>query len=169
MEILALFDDVEAAASGVERILAEGMAETSVTSLSAVPVPPGVLVSEPPQGAGPVRAALAGGIAGAVLGAALAGGTAWLYPLYTGDKPIISLFPAGIITYEFAMLFAIVGAVAGMFAAMGWPMFRRALYDPAISEGRVGILVTCRGSEEAEQTARALRAAGGTLVDGETP
>jgi hypothetical protein len=86
--------------------------------------------------------ALAGGIFGAGAGFALAAGTAWLYPLRTGDKPIIALYPAAIITFELAMLFAMVATVAGMFLEMRLPRREKGLYDPAIAEGCIGISVT---------------------------
>jgi hypothetical protein len=78
----------------------------------------------------------------------LAAGTAWLYPVQTGDKPIIALYPTGIVTFEITMLFAIVGAMAGMFLEMRLPPWGRRLYDPVISEGCIGISVSVHAGGE---------------------
>jgi len=140
MEILGIFSDVDSAGRGVEQLLRDGFAEGQITSLTSAPYPDGVLVKTEHR----TRfrwLALLGGIAGAVAGFGLAAGTAWVYPVQTGDKPIIALFPTAIIAYEFTMLFAIVGAVVGMFWEMGLPDLRRRPYDPAIAEGCIGISV----------------------------
>jgi len=112
-----------------------------------VPYPDGVLVRT-----GEVSwfrwLALAGGLSGAVAGFALAAGTAWLYPVQTGDKPIIALYPTAIICFEVAMLFAIIGTMVGMFLEMGLPALGKRLYDPAIAEGCVGISLTIYGGGE---------------------
>ena len=42
---------------------------------------------------------------------------------FDGDKPIIALFPAGIVTFEVTMLFAIIGT---MVIAMYLPLFNLA-------------------------------------------
>jgi hypothetical protein len=143
VETLGLYSDLESAAAAVETLIQRGFAENDVTSISSGPYPEGVLVRE--ERPSFFRwITLAGGIAGAGAGFLLAAGTAWLYPLHTGHKPIISLFPVGIITYEFTMLFAILGTIAGMFLEMGLPAMNKRVYDPEISSGLIGILVACK-------------------------
>src|SRR6185369_17034680 len=92
--------------------------------------------------------ALAGGLAGAASGFALAAGTAWVYPVQTGDKPIISSYPTAIITYELTMLFAMIGTIIGMFLEMRLPALTKRPYDPAISEGCIGISVSIHAGGE---------------------
>ena len=147
MEILGIFRDVASAAGAVEGLLGGGFIEGQIDSLSSVPYPDGVLVR--------TRRhtwfrwlALASGLAGAAAGFALAAGTAWLYPVQTGDKPIIALYPTGIVTFEVTLLFAIIGTMVGMFLEMGLPPLRRRLYDPAIAEGCIGISVTIHAGGE---------------------
>jgi hypothetical protein len=91
---------------------------------------------------------MAGGFAGAGAGFLLAAGTAWLYPVQTGDKPIIALYPTGIIVFEITMLFAIIGTMAGMFLEMRLPSLKTRPYDPAIAEGCIGISVTIHAGGE---------------------
>ena len=79
----------------------------------------------------------------------LAAGTSWLYPVQTGDKPIIALYPTAIICFEVGMLFAIIGTMVGMFLEMGLPALGKRAYDPAIAEGCIGICLTIHGGGEA--------------------
>lgn len=193
MEILGLFREMEPAADAVERLIRAGFTEAQIESLSSVPYPDGVLVKT-------VRRswfrwmALAGGLFGAAAGFGLAAGTAWLYPLQTGDKPIIALYPTAIVTFEVAMLCTIIGTILGMFLEMGLPSLGKRPYDPAISEGCIGIclaihpggeMVHCKPGEEpgecvgqvaslsaAEQIERAtaiMLAAGAVRIVGEEP
>ena len=159
MEILGVFDSVENAAGAVEQLLAVGIDNEQITSLSSVPYPEGVLV-------GPLKetrfhlGTLAFGACGALIGFALAAGTAWLYPLQTGDKPIISTFPVGIITYELMMLLAIIGTLVGMCYEMGLPDLDSHAYDNEIGDGAIGILVLAGSDLQQQQAREALQAAG---------
>jgi len=138
METLGIFSDMPSAAAAVAGLVRAGFTEAQIDSLSSVPYPPGVLVKSG------CRSwfrwmALAGGIFGSLAGFGLAAGTAWLYPVQTGDKPIIALYPTAIICFEVAMLCAIIGTMAGMFLEMGLPALKKRLYDPSIAEGCIGI------------------------------
>lgn len=141
MEILGTYQNVEAASRAVDSLVEAGFSEETITSLTSVPYPDGVIVKTGRRtwfrwvSAG-------GGFLGACAGFALAAGTAYLYPVQTGDKPIVTFFPTGIITYELTMLFAILGAIVGMFMEMKLPPWRERVYDPAIGEGAIGISVS---------------------------
>lgn len=148
METLGIFGDVEGAAGAVTSLLREGFSEAQITSLSSVAYPEGVLVKSGHRNW--FRwLALAGGLFGAGAGFALAAGTAWLYPVQTGNKPIIALYPTAIICFETAMLCAIIGTMAGMFLEMRLPSRGAQLYDPLIAEGYIGISVTIHPGGEA--------------------
>lgn len=141
MEVLGIYRDIETANRGVDGLEKAGFAPEQITSLTSVPYPDGVLVKTSRRSW--FRwLSLACAILGACAGFLLAAGTAWVYPVQTGDKPIIAPFPTGIITYELTMLFAIVGAMIGMFLEMGLPPREKRPYDPAISEGYIGISVS---------------------------
>ena len=159
METLGIFKDVETAARGVDSLVKAGFAEEHITSLTSVPYPDGVLVKT--DGRTRFRwVALIGGIIGAVAGFLLAAGTAWVYQVQTGDKPIITAYPTGIITYELAMLFAIIGTIAGMFLDMRLPPRVKRLYDPAISEGYIGISVAVSSPGESKRAEKLMKEAG---------
>jgi len=147
MEILGIFRDCESAATAAKNLVQAGFTEAQIDSLTSAPYPEGVLVRT--EETSRFRwLALAGGLSGAVAGFALAAGTAWLYPVQTGDKPIIALYPTAIISFEVAMLFAIIGTMIGMFLEMGLPALSKRLYDPAIAEGCIGICLTIHAGGE---------------------
>lgn len=152
MEMLGVFRDMESAARAVDGLVHAGFTEAQIDSLTSVPYPDGVLVRN--RRSSWFRwLTLAGGMSGAVAGFALAAGTAWLYPVQTGDKPIIALYPTAIVTFEVAMLCAIIGTMAGMFLEMRLPALRKRPYDPAIAEGCIGICLTIHPGGEAVECA----------------
>ncbi len=159
METLGIFKDIETAGRAVESLVKAGFAEAEITSLTSVPYPDGVLVKTDDR-TWFRWFALAGGIVGAVAGFLLAVGTAWVYPVQTGDKPIITFYPTGIITFELAMLFAIIGTIAGMFLEMRLPPRGTHSYDPAISEGYIGISVAASSERERSRAEEIMKQAG---------
>src|SRR5512134_559354 len=159
METLGIFKDVWTATRAVESLIKAGFAEKEITSLTSVAYPDGVLVKS--DGRTWFRwFALAGGIVGAATGFFLSAGTAWVYPVQTGDKPIITFYPTGIVTFEIAMLFAIIGTVAGMFLEMKLPPRGKRPYDPAISEGQIGISVSVTSRDRSVRAEEVMKQAG---------
>ena len=156
MEILGVFREIEGAAKTVESLIKEGFTEAQITSLTSVPYPDGVLVKTGRR-TWFRWLALVCGVAGAGAGFSLAAGTAWLYPVQTGDKPIIALYPTGIVTYELTMLFAIIGTMAGMVLEMRLPSFGKRPYDPSIADGCIGISVAIYPGGEAVECERGVR------------
>jgi hypothetical protein len=147
METLGIFPDVQSAGEAVTGLIRAGFVPSQITSLSSVAYPEGVLVQVERRSF--FRwISLACAAVGALAGFGLAAGTAWLYPVQTGDKPIVALFPASIVTFEVTMLFAIIGTLAGMLLELGLPAWKPRLYDPAIAEGYIGISLTFHGPGE---------------------
>jgi len=161
MEILGVFGSIDQAVGAVDKLLDAGFEETRITTLSSVPIPEGALIDSGYRRRFH-RWTLAGGVLGAILGFSLAAGTAWLYPVQTGDKPIIAIFPVGIVTYEMTMLLAIIGTLLGMLWEMGLPDIERHAYDSELADGLIGILV-CTDQEESRQHAAELLTAAGAL------
>jgi hypothetical protein len=159
METLGIFKDVETAARGVESLINAGFTEEQITSLTSVPYPDGVLVKTDDR-TWFHWFALTGGIVGASAGLLLAVGTAWVYPVQTGDKPIITFYPTGIVTFELAMLFAVIGTIAGMFLEMRLPPRGKRPYDPAISEGHIGISVSVASRDQGGRAEEIMKQAG---------
>ncbi len=166
METLGIFKDVDTAAGAVESLIKAGFAEREITSLTSVPYPDGVLVKTGHR-TWFRWVSLAGGIIGGALGFGLAAGTAWVYPVQTGDKPIIAFYPTGIITYELTMLFAIIGAIVGMFLEMRLPPRKELPYDPAIAEGSIGISVSAASRDQISKAKKIMQDAGAIRITGE--
>ena len=147
----------------MDSLIKAGFAERAITSLTSAPYPDGVIVKTD-QRTWFRRMSVGGGIFGACAGFLLAAGTAYLYPVQTGDKPIVAYFPAGIITYELTMLFAIIGAMVGMFLEMKLPPWEEGVYDPAIGEGSIGISVSADSREEMVRAGKIMEASGAVAI-----
>ncbi len=167
METLGTFKDVETATRAVDSLIKAGFSEETITSLTSVPYPDGVIVKTR-QRTWFRWVSLAGGFIGAALGLGLAAGTAYLYPVQTGDKPIITAYPTGIITYELTMLFAIIGAIVGMFLEMRLPPRKERPYDPAIADGSIGISVSAASGDQISRAEKIMKEAGAVRTTAET-
>ncbi|NJC87302.1 MAG: DUF3341 domain-containing protein [Desulfuromonas sp.] len=163
MELLGVFTNIEQAATAVEQLVRAGCPEETITSVTSVPYPPGVLIRGQRRGWFH-RLTVGGALLGAAGGFALAAGTAWIYPVQTGDKPIIALFPTGIIAYEGMMLCALLGTMAGMLLEMGLPDLRRRARDPEIADGLIGIAVTLADETRRRTVEQTLLAAGALRI-----
>jgi hypothetical protein len=159
METLGTFKDVETATRAVDGLIKAGFSEETITSLTSAPYPDGVIVRTD-QRIWFRWMSVGGGIFGACAGFLLAAGTAYLYPVQTGDKPIIALYPTGIITYELTMLFAILGAIVGMFMEMKLPPWKERIYDPSIGEGAIGVSVFVPSTDRKNRAESVMKDAG---------
>lgn len=108
--------------------------------------------------------AVLGGVIGATSGFWLASWTQRAYPIPTGGMPIVTLWTDGIITYESTMLGAILVTLFTLLVSAGLPSFRRRLYDPEISNGKIliGVINPPEGSRV--DLEKALRDAGAERV-----
>jgi len=87
---------------------------------------------------------LAGGITGFFVGFALAAFTASQWNLIVSGKPIIALVPFFIVGFEFTILFAVFGNIAGLIHQMQLPEFKGLeIYDPRCSGEHFGVLASC--------------------------
>jgi hypothetical protein len=90
------------------------------------------------------------------------------YPLVTGGKPILSVPPMVHVLYEGTMLGAILFTVLGIIFESRLPNFSNAPYDPRISEGYIGLLVS-RADGRVDAAERAMRDAGAVDIVNQTP
>jgi hypothetical protein len=137
--ILGLFRDVGAAVNAADGLKAGGIAEFQV--LSDAPYPEGAF-GEPPSHHRLFVFPLVGASLGLSLGLLLTAGTQLAYPLVTGGKPILSIPPMFIISYEATMLGAILFTILGVIFESRLPRMGMGLYDPRITEGYIGIEVS---------------------------
>jgi Ni/Fe-hydrogenase subunit HybB-like protein len=94
---------------------------------------------------------LAGGISGFLSGFAMAAFAATRWNLIVGGKPVVAWVPFVIVGFEFTVLFAVLGNVAGLLTQTGLPQFDPPEgYDPGCSADRFGVMATCDPGQQAE-------------------
>src|SRR5262245_63501571 len=106
--------------------------------------------------------AAAGGFAGLLFSAWLTRMTELAWPLPTGNMPIVSWWPNLIVIFELTMLGAILATVATLLVAGGLVRRVPALYDPAVSDGK--ILVGVESAKDDPAIERALRTGEGAEI-----
>jgi len=165
--IVGLFEGVETAACAARALKGLSLPAGSVTTISAVPLPDGAVVTDP----APVRfpkIVIAGWFVGAAAGLGLTLATYMLYPLVTGGKTIVSVPPTLIITYEVAMLGALLATLFAGGREMGLLRFPpKMIHDPRIHDGKIALCARVEGDEQARRAIDAMREAGGIEVRAE--
>jgi hypothetical protein len=110
------------------------------------------------------RFSLFGAIFGGIAGFALAAGTAVLYLHPIGGRPIITIPPFLIITYELLILFGIVFTVLGFFISARLPAFTERAYVPESAVDKFAVSVGCADDEGFKRAEVILRDAGAEEV-----
>jgi hypothetical protein len=110
------------------------------------------------------RFTLFGGLIGASSGFLLAAGTAvfWAHP--TGGRPIITIPPFLIITYELTILFGIVATVIGFLISARLPAIRQRVYAPEAAVDKFAVIIACDDQESTGRAEAILREAGADEV-----
>lgn len=161
--IYALYPNADSAERAFGLLRGAGIELRNLVVLSSEPFDErdfGRLDAETPM---PWLAAL-GGIVGGVAGYLLAALTQKAYPLPTGGMPIVALWTNGIITYELMMLGAIVFTLMTLLAGARLPDWRKQLYDPEISDGKILIGVLNPPDGIRAELERRFREAGASQV-----
>lgn len=162
--VLGLFEDIPHAANALTSLQQEARRDAEdLMVISSVPFPEGVLEAD----RSPIRLptiTVIFALIGILLGFGLAGGSAVLYVLDTGGKPIESGPPIGIIAYEIMMLVALTAAFLAALYEMRLPTWRARVYDPRISEGLIGIAAHCATDAQAREAEDYMRTAGAIEV-----
>ena len=104
--------------------------------------------------------ALIGGISGFVLAA----GTSVLYLHPTGGRPIITIPPFLIITYELTILFGILFTVLGFLISARLPVIRERVYVPESAVDKFAVTVACDNDEQFKRAEAILLEAGAEQV-----
>jgi hypothetical protein len=160
--LLGLFRDADGVARALDALRAADFAGRDLKVLTDTPYPEGAFGEEPEQHRLYVFP-FVGAACGFAVGLLLTIGTQLAYPLVTGGKPILSIPPMVHVMYEGTMLGAILFTIIGIIFESRLPDLGAAPYDPRISEGYLGVLVT-RADGRQDAAARALREAGALEV-----
>lgn len=140
MTVRALFEPSGYPESLVEKLRQAGVPEGAMEILSPLPLHEAGVVRPVPL---PLhRIAIIAGLVGLVLGVMVAGGTAMLYPIMTGGKPIVAPPVVGIIAFETMMLMAIVTTFVTMLIRLRSERRDAAERDPRIDDGLIEVILS---------------------------
>lgn len=161
--IYALFDKPDAAQRAYTSLKRTGVAPADITVVSAEPFE-AFEFSHRDHSMILFRLALLGGIVGFISAVALTRGTELAWPLVTGGMPIVAWWPNLVIIFEMTMLGAIATTVVSLLVTSKLPSFRKDLYDPAVSDGKILVGVPLTGGRTEESVRQALSAGSPTAV-----
>jgi len=162
--VFALFHPTTPLGPLLDRLRDKGFTDWDMEVVSPLPLE-GIFLRKPPRLPLYVIAIIAG-LVGIGVGLFLAGGTASLYPIMTGGKPIVSPPVVGIISYETMMLFAIVTTFVVTAAKIGIIHDLGLHHDPRIDEGSVGVSVRVLHDEQTlDSVQRLMQEAGATAIE----
>ena len=145
--LLALFDNIDPAAEGIEKLHEMGVTDENINVISGVPVAHKML-GRPHPPSNVSRLAMAGAVAGFFFGLFLNFGTPNIYYVMVGGQYITPVPPGLIITFEMTMLFALLSTFLGVFLESYFPNYRPLEYVPEISDGKIGIFFRAASEDE---------------------
>ena len=154
---LGLFHDPDSALAAAGRLKGAGFAGLEL--MSPIPIHGVDEVLEPKKSV-IKRFTLFGGIFGGLAGFALAAGTAILFVHPTGGRPIITIPPFLIITYEMTILCGIVATVLGFLISARFPAIRERIYVPETAVDKFAVMVLCTSEEFFDRAESILRDSG---------
>jgi hypothetical protein len=161
--LLAMFEDVEPASEGVEKLQQLGLSDDDMNVISGIPVK-NTILGRPPAITYVSRIGLFGASLGIFLGIFLIYGIPYLYPLLVGGQPIFPVPQGLIITFEMTMLGLMGFSFIGMFVDSGFPSYTPKEYTPEISDGKIAVLFSCPVNEQ-EKFIDALKEAGAESIE----
>jgi|SRR5215470_2926652 len=161
--VYGLYPDPDSAQRAVDLLRDANVKDRSIVVLSSEPFDAYEFGRRDHKTVIPWLAALGGLVCG--VGAFLfVAFTQKAYPLPTGGMPIVSLWPNGIITYEFTMFGAILATLVTLVTTARSPRESVRLYDPEVSNGKILIGVVNPPEASWTKVEEALRSGGTTSV-----
>jgi hypothetical protein len=161
---IGLFDGVEQASLAARALLSLPLPAEDVTTISSVPLPDGAVVRDPRPIRFPI-AVVAFWFVGMLAGVGLTMLTYHVYPLITAGKPITTVPPTIIVTYEVAMLAALLATLVAGFRSIGLARFRKKrVFDPRIHDGKIAVCARITTDQQARGAIEAMKSAGGVDV-----
>ena len=150
--ILGLFQDANYAAEAGDALKRAGVDQGDFDFLTDAPYPEGAFGARHERHRLYVFPFL-GALVGLTVGIMLTSMTQMAYPLVQGGKPILSLPPMAVVTYESTMLSAIIFTIIGIMFESRLPKLKMGLYDTRITEGYIGVLVNTEEEKLSEVSA----------------
>jgi hypothetical protein len=161
--LMALFEDIEPATKGLDRLREMGVDDDDVNVISGVPIP-GRVLGRRGAGTNVSKIALVGAGLGMLFGLSLIYGTPFLYPLLVGGQPVYPVPMGWIVTFEMTMLGLMGFAFLGLFVDSGFPAYTPMNYVPEISSGKIAVLFPADEAER-DKFEKELKKAGAESVE----
>jgi Alternative complex III, ActD subunit len=158
-----LYDEPKQAQRAFTALQRSGINEREITVISTEPFE-AFPFSERDKSLTLFRLAGLGGVIGLATGILLTSGTERAWPLVTGGMPIVPWWPNTVITFELTMLGAILTTVISLLVAARLPSGKKAMYDPAVSDGKILVGVPLTAGRAPDAVRAALDAGGAIAV-----
>ena len=159
---LAIFDDVDPAAHGVDKLREMGVADADMNVIAGIPVTEAML-GRKRQWSNVPRLAGGGAVAGFFVGVFLSVGTPQMYSIHVGGQPLIPVPPMVVVIFEMTMLLMLISTFLGVFLDSSFPSYSPKEYVPEISDGKVALMFACPADAE-KKFADALTALGAESI-----
>lgn len=156
--VLGLYDNPDSGANAMDGLRSAGFPLGTFDVMTGTPYPEGAFGEHVPQHR-LFRFPFFGAIVGFMLALLITAGTQLAYPLVTGGKPILSIFAMLIIMYELTMLGSVIATVVGIVFESRLPNLNLGAYDERITEGYIGVVVSCE-DQRVDEAQSVLRNAG---------
>lgn len=156
--IYGLYETPHAAQRAFDGLRAAGVAASDITVMSSEPLEEWEFAGQDRKTILPWIAVTGAGL-GLMIAYLLTAITQSSWPINTGGMPIVSNWTNIIIMFEMTMLGAVLATVLTLLITARLPSRLSALYDPAISEGRILIGVESPPDAELDRIERALKTA----------
>jgi len=134
--LYALYPDGNRAQQAVNALRTAGVSDRDITVISAEPMEH-FEFGEMDRSNTMWTIASMGGLAGLLFGTWLTQFTQRAWPLNTGNMPVVAWWPNLIVIFELTMFGAILSTVVTVVVTGGLLRRRPALYDPAVSDGKI--------------------------------
>ncbi|MSQ10930.1 MAG: DUF3341 domain-containing protein [Dehalococcoidia bacterium] len=156
--VLGVYESADNVADAVSRLRQAGYGDNDFDIYSGTPYPEGSF-GEKVAAHRLYLFPLIGALCGFTIALLITAGTQLSFPMVTGGKPILSIPPMLIIMYEGTMLGAILFTVIGVIFESRLPRFDLGVYDTRITQGYIGVIVSCPTEKEGH-TEQLLKEAG---------
>ena len=161
--LLAMFEDLEPASEGIEKLQQLGLSDDDMNIISGIPIK-NTILGRPSAITYVSRIGMFGAILGMFLGLFFIYGIPYLYPLLVGGQAIFPVPQGLIITFEMTMLGLMGFSFLGMFVDSGFPSYTPKEYTPEVSDGKIAVLFSCPTDEQQKFT-DALKEVGAESVE----
>ena len=145
--LLALFNDMDPASEGIEKLKELGLSDDELNVISGIPIK-NTILGRPSAVTYVSRIGMFGALLGAALGIFLIYGIPYLYPLQVGGQAIFPVPQGIIITFEMIMLGLMGFSFIGLFVDSGFPSYTPKEYVSEISDGKIAVLFSCPDNDQ---------------------